>query len=109
VWDVSAVVGLSCLSLPLVFEAWVGKVRLERGKDRLTDLWRGYSIREFCELSVPIIMFDKDSNFVVMKLGEVSTSHSTSSMRVLGCVDRLQLLPLSFGPEALGAPDPARS
>jgi hypothetical protein len=30
------------------------------------------SIREFCELSVPIIMFDKNSNFVVMKLEEVS-------------------------------------
>ena len=32
----------------------------------------GGSIREFCDLSVPIIMFDKDSNFVVMKLEEVS-------------------------------------
>lgn len=31
-----------------------------------------YSIREFCDLSVPIIMFDKDSNYVVMKLEEVS-------------------------------------
>lgn len=30
------------------------------------------SIREFCDLSVPIIMFDKDSNYVVMKLEEVS-------------------------------------
>jgi cytidine deaminase len=45
-------------------------------------------IREFCELSVPIIMFDKDSNFVVMKLEE--------------------LLPLSFGPDNLGVPDPAK-
>ncbi|KAK4129513.1 cytidine deaminase [Parathielavia appendiculata] len=46
-------------------------------------------IREFCDLSVPIIMFDKDSKFIVMKLEE--------------------LLPLSFGPDALGAPDPAKS
>ncbi|KAK3300283.1 cytidine deaminase-like protein [Chaetomium fimeti] len=45
-------------------------------------------IREFCELSVPIIMFDKNSNFVVMKLEE--------------------LLPLSFGPDNLGVPDPAK-
>jgi hypothetical protein len=30
------------------------------------------SIREFCDLSIPIIMFDKDSNYVVMKLEEVS-------------------------------------
>ncbi|KAL2022706.1 hypothetical protein VTK56DRAFT_4787 [Thermocarpiscus australiensis] len=46
-------------------------------------------IREFCDLSTPIIMFDKDSNYSVMTLGE--------------------LLPLSFGPEALGAPGPSRS
>ncbi|GAB1310334.1 Cytidine deaminase [Madurella fahalii] len=45
-------------------------------------------IREFCDLSVPIIMFDKDSNFCVMKLEE--------------------LLPLSFGPDALGVPDPSK-
>ncbi|KAK4042554.1 cytidine deaminase-like protein [Parachaetomium inaequale] len=45
-------------------------------------------IREFCDLSVPIIMFDKDSNFVVMKLEE--------------------LLPLSFGPDNMGVPDPAK-
>ncbi|KAG7293129.1 hypothetical protein NEMBOFW57_003175 [Staphylotrichum longicolle] len=50
--------------------------------------FRAVAIREFCDLSVPIIMFDKDSNYVVMKLEE--------------------LLPLSFGPEALGAPDPAK-
>ncbi|KAK3383145.1 cytidine deaminase-like protein [Lasiosphaeria ovina] len=39
-------------------------------------------IREFCDLETPIIMFDGDSNFSVMRLEE--------------------LLPLSFGPEALG-------
>ncbi|KAN0098609.1 cytidine deaminase [Hyaloscypha variabilis] len=38
-------------------------------------------IREFCELQTPIFMFDKDGAFVVMRLE--------------------QLLPLSFGPEAL--------
>ncbi|KAH6670696.1 cytidine deaminase-like protein [Halenospora varia] len=47
-------------------------------------------IREFCELQTPIFMFDKDGAFVVMKLE--------------------QLLPLSFGPEALPPPGslPAR-
>ncbi|KAK0631990.1 cytidine deaminase-like protein [Immersiella caudata] len=39
-------------------------------------------IREFCELSVPIIMFDGSGGYSVMRLEE--------------------LLPLSFGPEALG-------
>ncbi|KAK4150346.1 cytidine deaminase-like protein [Chaetomidium leptoderma] len=45
-------------------------------------------IREFCDLNVPILMFDKDSNYVVMTLEE--------------------LLPLSFGPDSLGKPDPAK-
>ncbi|KXJ95312.1 cytidine deaminase [Microdochium bolleyi] len=38
-------------------------------------------IREFCALDGPIIMFDKDENYTVLRLQE--------------------LLPLSFGPEAL--------
>ncbi|TGO20850.1 hypothetical protein BPAE_0261g00070 [Botrytis paeoniae] len=38
-------------------------------------------IREFCELDMPIFMFDKNGDFMVARLGE--------------------LLPLSFGPEAL--------
>jgi len=38
-------------------------------------------IREFCELDMPIFMFDKDGAYAVLKLEE--------------------LLPLSFGPEAL--------
>lgn len=42
-------------------------------------------IREFCEPNIPIYMFDKDGNFMVMKLE--------------------QLLPLSFGPEALPPPE----
>ncbi|RDW71418.1 hypothetical protein BP6252_07981 [Coleophoma cylindrospora] len=42
------------------------------------------SIREFCELDTPIIMFDKDAKYVILKLE--------------------QLLPLSFGPEALLEP-----
>jgi hypothetical protein len=29
------------------------------------------SIREFCELSMPILMFDKDGKFVVMRLEQV--------------------------------------
>ncbi|KAK8139730.1 cytidine deaminase-like protein [Apiospora sp. TS-2023a] len=44
-------------------------------------------IREFCELSTPILMFDKNGDYLVQKLEE--------------------LLPLSFGPEAL--PPPGRS
>lgn len=31
------------------------------------------SIREFCDLTVPILMFDKNANFVVMTIQEVST------------------------------------
>ncbi|KAK3310166.1 cytidine deaminase-like protein [Chaetomium strumarium] len=46
-------------------------------------------IREFCDVKVPIIMFDKDSNFAVMRLEE--------------------LLPLSFGPSALGVAEPSKS
>jgi hypothetical protein len=30
-----------------------------------------YSIREFCDLEMPIIMFDKDGAFVVMRLEQV--------------------------------------
>ncbi|KAI1096274.1 cytidine deaminase-like protein [Rostrohypoxylon terebratum] len=41
-------------------------------------------IREFCDLSVPIIMFDKNDDYIVLRLE--------------------QLLPLSFGPEALPPP-----
>ncbi|OTB06625.1 hypothetical protein M426DRAFT_258305 [Hypoxylon sp. CI-4A] len=41
-------------------------------------------IREFCDLDAPIIMFDKDDNYTVKRLEE--------------------LLPLSFGPEALPPP-----
>ncbi|KAF3010524.1 hypothetical protein E8E14_010061 [Neopestalotiopsis sp. 37M] len=41
-------------------------------------------IREFCDLKIPIFMFDQNEDFVVLKLEE--------------------LLPLSFGPEALPPP-----
>ncbi|KAK3942688.1 cytidine deaminase-like protein [Diplogelasinospora grovesii] len=44
-------------------------------------------IREFCAPSTPIVMFDKNDNFSIMRLDE--------------------LLPLSFGPEALGVAGPA--
>lgn len=66
-----------------------------------------YSIREFCDLSTPIMMFDKDGNFSIMKLEEVRTytylcfCHAANSDP--------QLLPLSFGPDALGMPDPSKS
>ncbi|RMJ06812.1 hypothetical protein BHE90_014608 [Fusarium euwallaceae] len=42
-------------------------------------------IREFCTLETPIIMFDKNEDFVVVKLG--------------------QLLPMSFGPDQLPPPE----
>ncbi|KAI1340412.1 cytidine deaminase [Xylariaceae sp. FL0016] len=41
-------------------------------------------IREFCDLAAPIIMFDKDDKYMVQRLE--------------------QLLPMSFGPEALPPP-----
>ncbi|CAJ2501738.1 Uu.00g045910.m01.CDS01 [Anthostomella pinea] len=41
-------------------------------------------IREFCEPAAPIIMFDKDDNYLVLRLEEI--------------------LPMSFGPEALPPP-----
>ncbi|KAI1385094.1 cytidine deaminase-like protein [Hypoxylon trugodes] len=41
-------------------------------------------IREFCDLKAPIIMFDKHDNYIALPIGE--------------------LLPLSFGPEALPPP-----
>jgi len=44
-------------------------------------------IREFCELDTPVFMFDKEGAYVVMRLE--------------------QLLPLSFGPEALPTPGQA--
>ncbi|KAI5866885.1 cytidine deaminase-like protein [Durotheca rogersii] len=44
------------------------------------------SIREFSEPSIPIIMFDKDDDYTVFRLEE--------------------LLPLSFGPDALPPPRP---
>lgn len=34
------------------------------------------SIREFCELSMPILMFDKDENFSVLRLEDVSLQSS---------------------------------
>ncbi|KAI1639477.1 cytidine deaminase-like protein [Biscogniauxia mediterranea] len=45
-------------------------------------------IREFCDPKTPIIMFDKDDNYVVLRLEE--------------------MLPMSFGPEALPPPGSLR-
>ncbi|KAI1184845.1 cytidine deaminase [Nemania serpens] len=42
-------------------------------------------IREFCDLTAPVIMFDKDDNYIAMRLEE--------------------LLPVSFGPESLPPPE----
>ncbi|KAI1500067.1 cytidine deaminase-like protein [Biscogniauxia marginata] len=46
-------------------------------------------IREFCDPATPIIMFDKDDQYVVLRLEE--------------------MLPMSFGPEALPPPGTLRS
>ncbi|RYO77801.1 hypothetical protein DL762_009039 [Monosporascus cannonballus] len=46
-------------------------------------------IREFCDLKSPIIMFDKNDNYVVLRLEEI--------------------LPMSFGPEALPPPGSLKS
>ncbi|KAK4173577.1 putative cytidine deaminase [Triangularia setosa] len=43
------------------------------------------AIREFCDLDIPIIMFDSGEGYSVLRLKD--------------------LLPLSFGPEALGVPE----
>jgi len=48
-------------------------------------------------------MFDKDGAFVVMKLEQVSDSISNVDRRNANLL-LLQLLPLSFGPEALPPP-----
>lgn len=36
------------------------------------NVWN--SIREFCELSMPVLMFDKDGNFHVLRLEQVCGS-----------------------------------
>ncbi|CAP69271.1 uncharacterized protein PODANS_1_9370 [Podospora anserina S mat+] len=46
------------------------------------------AIREFCSVEIPIIMFDGENGYAVLRLKE--------------------LLPLSFGPEALGKEDLGR-
>jgi cytidine deaminase len=58
------------------------------------------SIREFCELPTPVFMFDKDGAFVVMKLEQVYLSFTQSGVEAMLKYLK-QLLPLSFGPEAL--------
>lgn len=35
------------------------------------NLWQHGSIREFCDLPMPIIMFNKDENYAVIRLEEV--------------------------------------
>jgi cytidine deaminase len=64
------------------------------------------SIREFCELQMPIFMFDKDGAFVVMKLEQACILLFKDGYTLISS----QLLPLSFGPEALPPPGslPAR-
>lgn len=54
---------------------------------------------------MPIFMFDKDNDFVVMKLEAVSNPITNLSMidcvAILLTLHHKQLLPLSFGPEQL--------
>jgi hypothetical protein len=57
------------------FSVNIGRKAVER---KCWRQWVGHiadyeaiSIREFCELPTPIIMFDKDGAFVVMKLEKV--------------------------------------
>lgn len=46
----------------------------ERDVGMIADDECCFSIREFCELQMPIFMFDKDGNFVVMRLEQVRGS-----------------------------------
>jgi hypothetical protein len=35
-------------------------------------MWRGVSIKEFCEPTMPVYMFDRDGNFQVLTVEQVS-------------------------------------
>ena len=59
-------------------------LRLKGSEVVSAQLTRDCSMREFCDLSVPIIMFDKDDNFAVMTLEEVSGLSGLSFIRP-GC------------------------
>jgi len=50
---------------------WVRRQEELWGKDLGRRLIGESSIREFCELDMPIFMFDKDEAFVVMRLEQV--------------------------------------
>lgn len=118
---------------------WLG-LALERLK---TNRLAG-SIREFCSLQTPVIMFDKNSDYVVMTIEQVSLLflpcsldrhcalifftfapalrhahqpswnqairlatcqiHGTQHHSLANMRPPLQLLPMSFGPEALPPP-----
>lgn len=60
------------------------------------------SIREFCDLKMPILMFDQNLDYVAINLEDVSP---VFAVKVPRCVSYnllcVQLLPLSFGPEHL--------
>jgi cytidine deaminase len=67
-------------------------------------------MREFTDLKAPIIMFDKDDNYIVMRLEEVSSSRLINThVSFTQKTDQIsQLLPVSFGPEALPPPGSLR-
>jgi hypothetical protein len=79
----------------------------------------GASIREFVNLSIPVFMFDKNQDFVVMTMGEVGLAVSLAPLPLimmfyLDCLCSAsvlltrsfsaQLLPMSFGPDRLPPP-----
>lgn len=44
-----------------------------------TDMAVLLSIREFCDLQMPILMFDKDGNYCVLRLEDVGPPSGCSS------------------------------
>ncbi|KAK7415512.1 hypothetical protein QQX98_005866 [Neonectria punicea] len=58
-------------------------------------------IREFCSLDTPIIMFDKNEDYVVLRLKQVSF---LLCILLAGNSFDVKLLPMSFGPDQLPRP-----
>lgn len=65
------------------------------------------SIREFCEMKMPILMFDQNQDYVPINLEHVGHGfcrHCPLTGVLVRATDICaQLLPLSFGPEQLQA------
>ena len=67
-WIMSSIVGTLLLD----------QVTFQSSYSRLTE--SDLSIREFCDLSIPIFMFDVKNDYVVMTLGEV---RETSTLQTI--------------------------